>query len=643
MRNQPRNFQQFDSYNQGDLDRTAKQPFPSKQKSLYGEGSTNIKEQGLIYVYEQIISKIGRIDYTDILSKSFQQLHKMPIKVTKESRGMHNIISIVTSKNEVLCSEEVISIGSKARVPFLCKKYIDAEYPVLAQVISRYEKQNLEQGTADDQTRMFTGPAPLVQEMIGSVNFNSRPVLPNSAQNLMNDRQFFEGIRNTLENGRLPRKVEIEILNQKKIDERNLTYENDILNPIETQLSRYLSPFYEFSIITRQMGSAPFEIFFKISKIDICKVIVDTSFNDTVRSAASWAFIYTFLPNLRNFILQSNEQDFNREENIDVEVISQQSQPISQKYSKINYISSPQGNSFMGKSVNDSSTKSHTSLKSKQIPKMQSPKENFTTGVSPITKEQFWENAKNENEVTFQEIDNEIDPKISQKCNVDIFFKSEKNFENISKFFSEKGYRLSCNYEIREGEWKFVYSLTDQTNQIHRMEIRLECPNQDYAVRYAESKFVEKVFPSIFGNFIQDEKCIIEEPPKEKESQLDPVFLKYCEKKKATILSFEKLGSFDLSKVVPNERFKDSLYVSEVLKVAFKHNSKQTESNCSYTKDADNNHVCVYDFKVEGQQFYQIKLKLEMKEVAKEVASLLLLVLEFPAVFSQVKDKFCTD
>lgn len=251
-----------------------------------------------------------------------------------------------------------------------------------------------------------------------------------------------------------------------------------------------------------------------------------------------------------------------------------------------------------------------------------------------LTPTRFWELRNKEAKISGEE--NDFDSELTKDAKLKLAYFGRSNFEAMDDFFRLKGFELSMNVSrTREKKWKVVYQLAKNgkpTELVH--EIQLESANQDFAVRTAESRFVEKAFPHLFEQFIcqptEGEPALVDHP------KTDERLEAYFKKLEAVVFNSKKLAPVTFKVESNFDESSEGKTPTEVLKDIVKRNNFTFGINTKLLADDDKSAKISIDIEIQGQLFYQLTVQAKSKSQAKDVASLLVISCEFPTTFGKL-------
>ena len=584
------------------------------QTAKYHEKQAHYNEDSLRLLYSQMINKLGTTDYTNILSKVFQAIHKIPIQIERNALGTFNVIRFMAYNGPVLLEQNVPAVGSKSMIPQVSLEVIKRYFPILYEEIFKKSSssqflnksdplENISHSSINVTNRSDNSRfESYVQKNETSVNNPFSDIRPVKVDSKF--IKFAEFLIPNFSNKNpiyVEKLAEISFVEDGMIDQPNPKLETRVINYLRSRSAfvqiKDESPFGRESTLGQEIHL----LFTHLSqKKNFFLVIFSKEHQAYAHELASFIFMIYYLPKMSTSLAMSMKKK----------------KDDSYENCQIGFNLS---NIYPDQNANDSKDK-----------------------VLVDDLNSFPEKSHLESKIMSQEVN--IDFNIQKLANEHFSGTNSISFDQLNEFIISKGVELSMRVKRTiDKEWEVIFAIGKYNEEPDgNCCFLLKASNRTAAIEMAETEFIKAQFPKLFHLFSKEiEEFDVEEINESKmnETPLENHLLtEQCEKYGGKVKICRKLGSLKLKPIQLSTQSL-SLTPKDFLKSVVRGNNFPISQSLSPGESIPEGQIFVIDVQIDGQEFYRIEVIATKKSSAQEIAALALLEKELPQIFSEFVEK----
>lgn len=634
----------------------------------FHERQAHMSNEELRRFYQNLLRKSPKVDNTDLLSKAFQGLFKQAIKVAKELRGANNLISIQTSSGDVLYSKEVAVIGSKTQVPLICRETIARLFPLLMEEIERLENKQF--ATGSDRSERLGKEEPLPLGRASMDDFNSLPTgccpvqtPPRAGEDLWKREDFRETALYLL--GGSPALFvdyigsALSYLDEEKMAEGGFgSLSSRVVNYARSGDLRLC-----ISASGESSGVKTISVLSLSPQKELARVSVASGSADP-QELAALAFAYKNLPiffarlkakvqNVGVNLQQRPPSPLALRKRVSPSAEAEESQGGSEgewsdkgSYKRGKRDVGDKGNRENLKGARENNWRKEDHRVDKEGREENEDKVDINTGRGEkkrMTVDEFWLERQKNAKIVSEDLN--LNLSLTKGSDLHLSFFGARNFERMDDFFRSKGSELKLIVRRTfEGEWNVTFEVGGREEEVASCEFLVSAANQDFAIRAAEAKFVQKQFPDLFDEFINrsagelDQETSPSKPEKPSKPE-HPAFARYCLQHDCKLLERSSASPIDFPDLLDNiDPFPSDSSPKEVLKGLIRAGQRTISTNIK-TASLHDQPCFEIEVAVEDQTFYRLKIQASKKNMAVDVASMYVMMCDFPRSFERIAEK----
>lgn len=584
------------------------------QTLKYHEKQAHYNEGSLRFLYSQMISKLGTTDYTNILSKVFQALHKIPIQIERNALGNFNVIRVLAYNGPVLFEQNVPAVNSKSMIPLVSLEVIKRYFPILYQEIVE-KSPNSQFLNKSDPLINISPPSINITNYSDSSRFESyiqknESIVGNPFSDIKAvkvDSRFIKFAEFLIPNFSninpiyADKLAEISFVEDGMIDQPNAKLDLRVINYLRSR-SNFVqikdeSPFGRESTLNQEIHF----VFTHLSlKKNFLMVIFSKEHQAYAHELAYFIFMINYLPKMTSSLAMSMKKK-------------------TDDYSENRQILSNLNNTSPNLNANDS-----------------------VANLLLDDLNSLPEKSHLQSKIMSEEVN--IDSNIEKLANEHFSGTNSISFDQLNEFILSNGVELSMRVKRTiDKEWEVLFAIGKYNEEPDvNCCFLLKASNRTAAIERAETEFIKAQFPKLLHLFSKETEEFdfgeIDESKMDETPLENPLLTEQCEKYGGKVKICRKLGSLKLKPIQLSTQSL-SLTPKDFLKSVVRGNDFPISQNLSSGESTPEGQSFVIDVQIDGKEFYRIEVIASKKSSAQEIAALALLEKELPQIFSEFLGK----